>query len=117
MKLGRQQKKKLERLPKALAEWLDAAKRFPSLDDIHLQMARELQLSPAQLESIGRHPEQRGGVPLDQYLERRYLNEFGRERPTSVLPLAAQLLHDWKTNLAKRRNRRSRLQRKLQSIN
>src|SRR5690348_8917658 len=108
MKLGRQQKKKLKQLPKALAEWLDAAKRFPSLDGAHIQMARELRLSPTQLETLSRHPEQTAGLPLERHLERRYLKVFGREQPSANLPLVTQLLHDWKANLAKRRKRRNR---------
>jgi hypothetical protein len=72
MPLARQQKK-FRRLPKALVEWLDAAKLFPSLSDALLQLARELQIPPRQLESIARHPEQPGECrTLDQLIERLY---------------------------------------------
>ena len=112
MGLGRQQKKKLKQLPKALAEWLDAAKQFPSLSGSHLQMARELRISLKLLAIIARHPEQTGGLSLEQHIERRYRKTFGRERPTGDLPLPNQLLRDWKTTLTKRRLRRERNQRR-----
>lgn len=111
MPLGRQQKKKLKQLPKPLAAWLDAAKRFPSLDGVHLQMARELGLTPTQLETLSRHPEQTADLPLERHLERRYSKEFGRERPTSNLPLPNQLLRDWMANTAKGRARRKKMER------
>ena len=96
-----------------LREWV-AAKRRCGLSDAHIQMARELGLSPKRLAAsagTGRGPIP---VPLSQRVEGLYLKRFKRTIPDSVVPLR-QLLREalarerTDARARKRRRRRSEL--------
>jgi hypothetical protein len=71
---------------KNLADWIAARKRH-GLSHAHVQMARELGMNPNKLGKIDNHDQEPWKVPLPQFIERLYLERFGRERPESVLSI------------------------------
>ena len=84
---GRSERSKLKVQADQLQEWV-RVKRQCGLTDAHVQMARELRLSPRRLTES---PDAAAG--LVQRIEALYLRRFGKLRPDSVVPLR-QLLHD-----------------------
>ena len=100
----------VKKLPKKYAEWIRAAKGF-ELSAAHVQMARELSMTVEQVKGFHKlAPEHTwGGLPLGQYIERRYLKKFGIERPKDVLAIESQLVKDWRGKLRKKALKRERL--------
>lgn len=103
----------LERLPESYAAWLKAPKAF-GLSILQTQMARELGVTIKKLEDYQKLPpsEAFGWVPLGEYIEKRYLKEFGRELPAHHLDLETQLVKDWKSKVRAKSERRAALDRK-----
>jgi hypothetical protein len=75
---------------KNLADWITARKRH-CLSHAHVQMARELGMNPNKLGKLDNHDQERWKVPLPQFIERLYLERFGRDRPESVLSIEDRL--------------------------
>jgi hypothetical protein len=71
---------------KNLAEWITARKRH-GLSHAHVQMARELGMNPNKLGKLDNHDQEPWKVSLPQFIERLYLERFGRDRPESVLSI------------------------------
>lgn len=98
----------LPRLPRRLAVWLSVADAF-GLSQGHVQMARELGMTPKQLKAFSRlSPEHTWGLRLDEYIERRYRTKFLKDPPLDPPPVERQLLDEWKSKLRKRELRRQR---------
>lgn len=72
----------------ALEAWIAAADRL-SLADVHIQMARELGLSPDELFELAKRSPDDGRAPLHAYLYILYERKFRRARPERVKPLRA----------------------------
>lgn len=71
------------KLDPKLQEWVDARKRH-HLSHAHVQMARELGLSPRSLGSLDNHRQEGWKVPLPKFIEQLYEKRFGRTHPEEV---------------------------------
>ena len=71
---------------KNLSDWIAARKRH-GLSHVQVQMARELGMNPNKLGKIDNHDQEPWKIPLPQFIERQYLERFGRERPEVVLSI------------------------------
>jgi hypothetical protein len=69
-----------------LQDWIEARRRH-HLSHSHVQMARELGMSPNKLGKIDNHDQERWKAPLPQFIGDLYLKTFGRERPEVVLSI------------------------------
>ncbi|HEY3359669.1 MAG TPA: hypothetical protein VGQ83_40840 [Polyangia bacterium] len=72
-----------KRIPDHLQIWVDARRRF-HLSHAHVQMARELALSPQKLGKLANDDQEPWKAPLPQFIEHLYLKRFGRDRPHVV---------------------------------
>lgn len=88
---------------KNLADWIGARNRH-RLSHAHVQMARELGMNPNKLGKLDNHDQEPWKVPLPQFIERLYLQRFGRERPDAVLSIEDRL----RTMAAKKAEKRAR---------
>lgn len=96
-------KRILEMANKNVADWITARKRH-GLSHAHVQMARELGMNPNKLGNLDNHHQEQWKVPLPQFIERLYLDRFGRERPGSILSIEDRL----KAMAAKKAEKRAR---------
>ena len=71
-------------IPNKLRPWLEARKRF-RLSHVHIQMARELGMTPKSLGKLRASGRQSWKLPLPAYLEELYEKRFKRSAPESVL--------------------------------
>ena len=69
-----------------LEKWVVAQKKH-RLSDKHVQMARELGLSPDKLGKIDNHQQETWKAPLPQFIEEIYFKRFKRETSETVKPL------------------------------
>lgn len=74
---------KTNRIPHKFHPWINARKQF-RLSDAHIQMARELGLSPKRFAKYADRENQPWKLPLTQFIEAQYLKQFGKERPDEV---------------------------------
>ena len=77
---------KYRKVDTKLQAWIDARKRH-QLSHAHVQMARELGLSPSSLGKLDNHHQQAWKQPLPDYIETLYEQRFGRRRPEEVLTI------------------------------
>lgn len=83
----------MTRLPDRLQAWIDARTRH-HLSDAHVQMARELGLNPKKLGKLDNHGQEPWKAPLPEFIERLYLQRFGKRRPDVVLSIEARARMD-----------------------
>jgi hypothetical protein len=69
-----------------LKPWLDARTRF-KLTHAEVQMARELGMNPKDFASLANAHQQPWKTPLQNFIQKRYRQSFGREAPEQVLTL------------------------------
>jgi hypothetical protein len=69
--------------------WIDAQKRH-RLSDAHVQMARELGLTPMKLGKIDNHKQEPWKTPLAQFIEACYMKRFRKARPDVVMSVEAR---------------------------
>lgn len=81
--------------------WIDARRRH-QLTHAQIQMARELGMSPKDLDSLDNHDQELWKMPLRQYIDYLYVKHFGKERPDIVLSI------EEKVRLAKAKKARKR---------
>lgn len=74
---------KKNRIPHKFHPWINARKQF-RLSDAHIQMARELGLSPKRFAKYADRENQPWKLPLTKFIEAQYLKQFGQERPDEV---------------------------------
>ncbi len=74
---------KKKRIPHKFHPWIDARKRF-KLSDAHIQMARELGLSPKRFGRYADRTKEPWKLPLSEFIDSLYLKQFGKERPDEV---------------------------------
>ncbi|TWT89440.1 hypothetical protein Pla52n_68260 [Stieleria varia] len=74
---------KKKRIPNKFRPWIEARKKF-RLSHAHIQMARELGLSPKRFAAYADTTNQPWKVPLPQFIEQQYLTQFGKERPDEI---------------------------------
>lgn len=77
---------KKKRIPHKFHPWINARKQF-QLSDAHIQMARELGLSPKRFAKYADRENQPWKLPLTKFIEAQYLKQFGKERPDEVKPM------------------------------
>jgi hypothetical protein len=77
---------KKQRIPHKFLPWIDARKKF-RLSNAHIQMARELGLSPKRFGIYADNTDQPWKVPLPQFIEDQYKKQFDKERPDTVLSI------------------------------
>jgi hypothetical protein len=75
--------KKKARIPHKFLPWIDARKKF-RLSNAHVQMARELGLSPKRFGSYADRKDQPWKLPLAEFIEALYEKQFGKPRPDEV---------------------------------
>jgi hypothetical protein len=74
---------KKKNLPDKYQIWIDVRERY-HLSDVHIQMARELGLSPEKFWKISNERQEPWKKPLPLFIERVYFKRFGRERPVDI---------------------------------
>ena len=77
---------KKQRIPHKFLPWIDARKKF-RLSNAHIQMARELGLSPKRFGVYADTTGQPWKVPLSQFIENQYKKQFNKDRPDVVLSM------------------------------
>jgi hypothetical protein len=93
------------RLPQNVQDWVDARIRH-RLTDAHVQMARELGMNPNKLGKLDNHRQEPWKAPLPQFIERLYLERFGRERPELVMSVEARARAQRERKAARKEARR-----------
>ena len=74
---------KKPRIPHKFHPWIDVRKKF-RLSDIHIQMARELGLSPKRFAKYADRKDQPWKLPLTEFIEALYQKQFGKSHPDEV---------------------------------
>lgn len=92
---------KKKRIPHKFLPWIDVRKKF-KLSDAHVQMARELGLSPKRFPNYANTTDQPWKLPLVQFIEQLYEKQFGKTRPDEVMSIEAMA----EAHLAKRAARK-----------
>lgn len=77
---------KKKRIPHKFQPWIDARKNF-KLSDAHIQMARELGLSPKRFGKYANRKEEPWKLPLKEFIETLYEKQFNRPRPEKVMTI------------------------------
>ncbi len=71
-----------KKIPQKMIPWIEAKKRH-RLNDVQVQMARELGMNPKKLGKLDNHKQEPWKLPLPQFIESLYLKRFKRSRPES----------------------------------
>ncbi len=69
-----------------LQAWIDARNRH-HLSHAQVQMARELGMNPAKLGKLDNHWQEPWKLPLPGFIEKLYLERFGRTAPDTVMSI------------------------------
>ncbi|KAA1261542.1 hypothetical protein LF1_40920 [Rubripirellula obstinata] len=77
---------KKKRIPHKFQPWIDARKNF-KLSDAHIQMARELGLSPKRFGKYANRKEEPWKLPLKEFIETLYEKQFNRSGPEKVMTI------------------------------
>jgi hypothetical protein len=78
--------KKKQRIPHKYLPWIDARKKF-RLSDAHIQMARELGLSPKNFGKYANTKDQPWKLPLPDFIESLYQKRFKKQFPDKVVTI------------------------------
>ena len=81
--------------------WIDARKRH-HLSHAHVQMARELGMSPKKLGKLDNRDQEPWKMPLGQYVEHLYFKRFGKDCPDVVLSIEEKTRRDEEKKAGKR---------------
>jgi len=101
---------KKKRIPEKYQLWIDVRRRY-HLSDVHIQMARELDMNPKKFGKIANEKQEPWKAPLPAFIERIYFKRFGRERPVDVKSIEEVL----RSKEKKKEERRKRRQLKRDS--
>lgn len=99
--------KKAKKPDPRMQAWIDARKRH-HLSHAQVQMARELGMNPAKLGKIDNHKQEPRKLPVPQFIEELYLNQFGRTSPEIVMSVEERVRVTHQKNEARRVARRQR---------
>ena len=91
-----------------LQAWIDARKRH-RLSHAHVQMARELGMSPAKLGQLDNHRQEPWKLPLPEFIEALYLARFGRTAPDAVMSMEERARLEHQKKEARRAAKRQRV--------
>ena len=97
------------KIPQNLQDWIAARKRH-NLSHAHVQMARELGMNPSKLGKLDNHRQEPWKAPLPLFIERLYLERFGRERPEMVMSIEERTRAQQAKKDARRAPKRERAQ-------
>lgn len=92
--------------------WVDARKRY-HLSHAQVQMAREMGLNPKKLGKMDNDDQEPWKMPLKQYIEHLYFENFHKERPDVVLSIEEQVRAKEERKAQKRQAKQQRVQRGL----
>jgi hypothetical protein len=101
---------KKKRIPEEYQIWIDARRRY-HLSDAHIQMARELGMSPKKFGKIANEKQEPWKAPLPAFIEHIYFKRFGRNRPVD----AKSVEEVFRGKREKKEERRKRKQMKRES--
>jgi hypothetical protein len=90
-------------MPQKEQAWIDARKRF-RLSHAHIQMARELGMNPAKFGKLANHRQEPWKAPLPDFIERLYLERFGKRQPDTVRSIEQIVKDKRDKKAAKRQN-------------
>lgn len=93
------------------------AQKRHHLNDMQVQMARELGFKPDSLRKIDNHKQEPWKTPLPQHIENLYEKRFKREQPEVVKPLKQQLQEDAAKRAAKKKAKDARVRQRRNLIN
>jgi hypothetical protein len=96
-----------QRIPPSLQAWIEARKRH-HLSHGHVQMAREIGLTPAKLGKIDNHRQEPWKAPLPEFIEHLYRESFGKDRPDVVMSIEERARKEEEKKAAKREAKRIR---------
>ncbi len=74
---------KQKRIPHKFQPWIEARKKF-HLSHAHIQMARELGLSPKKFGSYANREKQPWKLPLTDFIEFLYERQFHKQAPDEI---------------------------------
>jgi hypothetical protein len=74
-----------KKMPEKYQPWIEARGRF-RLSDAHIQMARELGLSPKKFGGLANTRQEAWKLPLPEFIEELYFKHFNRRRLTLYVP-------------------------------
>ncbi|EMI54269.1 hypothetical protein [Rhodopirellula sallentina] len=77
---------KKQRIPHKFQPWIDARRKF-HLSHKHIQMARELGLSPKKFGGYADRDKKPWKLPLPEFIEHLYEKQFGRKEPEEILTM------------------------------
>jgi hypothetical protein len=77
---------KKKRIPHKFQPWIDARNNF-KLSAAHIQMARELGLSPKRFGKYANRKEEPWKLPLKEFIETLYEKQFNRSGPEKVMTI------------------------------
>lgn len=69
-----------KKTPETYQPWIEARERY-RLSDSHIQMARELGLSPKKFDGLANTRQEPWKLPLPEFIEELYFKHFNRRRP------------------------------------
>lgn len=92
-----------------LDKWMEAQRRH-RLSDVHVMMARELNLNPDKLGKIDNHGQESWKAPLPQFIEQIYYKRFKREKPLGEIKSLRQIVKEQK--IADEKKKKDKLKRK-----
>jgi hypothetical protein len=72
-----------KRIPKKFLPWIEARKRF-HLSDAHIQMGRELGLSPKKFGSLANTRQEPWKAPLPEFIKELGFGRFKKRRPKNM---------------------------------
>mgnify|MGYP000230319356 FL=1 len=100
-----------------IEKWIVAQKKH-RLSDTHVQMARELGVSPDKLGKIDNHRQEPWKAPLPEFIEDLFYKRFKKERPDVVKPLKQILKEQEIKDKAKKKEKEiRRKEREQEQIN
>jgi hypothetical protein len=77
---------KKKKLNQKLQVWVQARRRH-RLSHAHVQMARELGMSPKKLGGLDNHDQEPWKMPLQEFIQHQYFKRVGKSRPDTVLSI------------------------------
>jgi hypothetical protein len=77
-------------IPLKLRPWIEARKKF-RLTHAKVQMARELGMNPKRLDSLNNHDQEPWKLPLPQFIEHCYQQQFGKSSPDDVRSIGEKI--------------------------
>jgi hypothetical protein len=92
-----------KKIPEKYRPWIEARERY-RLSHAHIQMARELGLSPKKFGGLANTRQEPWKLPLPEFIEELYFKHFNRRRPDVVRSIE-QMVSD---AIRKKEERRAR---------